>query len=64
MLDVEGWEEGRIIPGCCRQMKAEGMKNATFLHSNNYRRNASNVRDKYAEMSCSSEVAPWQWMMI
>jgi|TergutMp193P3_1026864.scaffolds.fasta_scaffold26680_3 hypothetical protein len=64
MLDVENWEEGRIIPGCWRQVKAEGMKNATFLHSNNYRRNASDVRDKYAEMFCSSEVVPWQWMMI
>lgn len=64
MLDVENWEEGRIKPGCWRQVKAEGMKNATFLHSNNYRRNASDVRDKYAEMFCSSEVVPWQWMMI
>jgi hypothetical protein len=64
MLDVEDWVEGRIIPGCWRQVKAERMKNATFLHSNNYRRNANHVRDKYAEMFCSSEVVPWQWMMI
>jgi hypothetical protein len=64
MLDVEAWEEGRIIPGCWRQVKAEGMKNATVLHCNNYTRNASDVRDKYAEMFCSSEVVPWQWMMI
>jgi len=64
MLGVENWEEGRIIPGCWRPVKAEGMKNATFLHSNSYRRNASDVRDKYAEMFCSSEVVPWQWMMI
>jgi len=52
MLDVENWEDGRIIPGCWRQVKGEGMKNATFLHSNNYRRNASGVRNKYAEMFC------------
>jgi len=64
MLDVENWEEGRFIPGCWWQVKAEGMKNATFLHSNYYRRNASNVRDKYAKMFCSSEVVPWQWMII
>ena len=64
MLDVEDWEEGRIIPGCWQQVKAEGMKNATFSHSNNYRRKASNVQDKYADMFCSSEVVPWQWMMI
>jgi hypothetical protein len=43
MLDVEDWEEGRIVPGCWRQMKAEGITNATFLHSNNYRRNARDV---------------------
>jgi hypothetical protein len=64
MLDVEDWEEGRIIPGCWRQMKVEGMKNATSLHSNNYRRNVRDVRDNYAEMFCSSEVVPWQWTMI
>jgi len=57
MLDVENWEERRIIAGCWRQVKAGGMKNATFPHSN-YRRNASDVRDKYAEMFCSSEVVP------
>jgi hypothetical protein len=45
-------------------MKAEGMKNATFLHSNNYGNNARDVRDNYAEMFCSLEVVPWQWMMI
>jgi len=64
MLDVENWEEGRIIPGCWRQVKPEGMKNAAFIHSNNYRRNASDVRDKYAEMFCSSEFVPWQWVMV
>ena len=58
MLDIEDWEEGRIIPGGWRLVKAEGMKNATFLHSNTYRINASDVRDKYAEMFCSSEVVP------
>jgi hypothetical protein len=58
VLDVEDWEEGRIISGCWRQMKAEGMKNATFLHSNNYGRNARDVRDNYVEMFCSSEVVP------
>ena len=63
MLDVEDWEEGRIIPGCWRQVKA-GMKNPTFPHSSSYRRNASDVRDKYAEKFCSPEVVPWQWMMI
>jgi len=40
-------------------VKAEGMRNATFLHSSNYRRNASDVRDKYAAMFCSWEVVPW-----
>jgi len=64
MLDVEKWEEGRIILGCWQQVKAEGMRNATFLHSNNYRRNVSDVQDKYAEMFCSSEVVSWRWMMI
>jgi hypothetical protein len=62
--DVEDWEEGRIILGCWRQMKAEGMKNATILHSNNYVNYARDVRDNYVEMFCSSEVVPWQWMMI
>jgi len=64
MLDVENLEKGRIIPGCWRQVKVEGMKNATFLHSNNYRRNASDLQNKYVEMFCSSEVVPWQWIMI
>jgi hypothetical protein len=63
ILDVDDWEEGRIIPGCWRQMKAAGMK-ATFLHSNNYGRNARDVRDNYAKIFCSSEVVPWQLMMI
>jgi len=57
MLDVEKWGEGRIIPGCWRQVKAEGMKNANFLH-NNYRRYTSDVIDKYAEMFCLSEFVP------
>jgi hypothetical protein len=43
MLDVEDWEEGRIIPACCRQVKEEGMKNAAFLHSNNYTRGHNKV---------------------
>jgi len=64
MLDVENWEDGGIIPGCWRQVRAEGIKNATLLYSNSYRRNASDVRDKYAEMFCSLELVPWQWMMI
>jgi hypothetical protein len=64
MLDVEDWEKGRIMPGRWREVKAEVMKKATFLHSNNYRRNASDVRDKYAEMFCSLEAVLWQWMMI
>jgi hypothetical protein len=64
MLGVENWGEGRIIPGCWRQERAEGMQNATLLHSNNHRRNESDVQDKYAEMFCLSEVVPWQWMMI
>ena len=55
---------GRIITGCWRQVKAEGMTKATFLHSHNYRRNVSDVRDKYAAMFWSSEVVPWQWLMI
>jgi hypothetical protein len=59
MLDVENWEDEIILPGCWQQVKAEGMKNATFLHRNNYRRNASDVRDRYGEMFCSSEVVPW-----
>jgi len=58
MFDVKNWEEGRIVPGCWRPVKAEGMNNAIFLQSNNHRSNARYVRDKFAEMFCSLEVDP------
>ena len=57
------WQDGRIIPDSWRQdlTRANGMINVSFIHSNNYRKDASATRDQYAELLCSSHVVPWKW---
>lgn len=63
LLDVEAMGPGTLTPGP-RDISANGMRNAYFIHSNNHSRLASEVRNKFAELFCTSETVPWQWTMI
>jgi len=64
MTNMENWEEGVDFPGAWQQNTHDGLMDLNMHSSNNYTRRASIVRDNYAHQFRSSNIVPWQWLMI
>ena len=63
LVDNEG--NGEMVPGEWRNEENIGLQNSSTLGSNNYTRDAKNVRDAYRDYFNSPEGAvPWQMNMV
>ena len=49
LMDVELWEEGRLLPGRWRENERKSFRKIHIVSSNNHRKSASVIRDSYAE---------------
>jgi hypothetical protein len=64
-VDSENWNQGKVIPGQWRSSRNYGLIDVSKpLSSNNHARNATAVRDFYANMFVTTDIVPWQWNMI
>lgn len=63
MIDIEDIETGQILPGSWRQIPS-AMERLENQRSNNYGRQASAIRDSYANYFMTTGAVPWQMNSI
>lgn len=63
MVDKENYDSGEITPGLWRDF-TDGIPSVTRIGSNNYRREAEEIRKTYATYFCGDGALPWQWKRV
>ena len=64
VIQIESLEEGRVISGKHYEKARDVFKDIKVTSTNNYSKNAAQLRDELAEKFCTSDPVPWQWKMI
>lgn len=62
-VDSEDLHSGEVIPGLWRSV-TDGLTSITQIGSNNYKREAEEIRDTYATYFCNEGAVEWQWRRV
>lgn len=57
-------EHGELHEGRWRSQDMDGLRQLGKLGSNNYSREAKNIRDRFGEFFMNSGAVPWQWKTL